>query len=81
MANEYEFMDTQDLSEKGPNTSEESENSEKYNQPNDVGAEGDACALAQASFSDTAKKVASKGTKITIPTSAKGKAKSEMTAS
>ena len=81
MANEYEFMDTQDLSEKGPNTSEEAENSEEYNEPNDVDAEGNARALAQASFSDAAKKVTSKGPKIAISTSAKGKAKSEKTTS
>ena len=68
MANEYEFMDTQDLSENGPNTSEDSVNAEEDNESNDAGAEGDVRALAQASFSDDAKKVASKGMKVAILT-------------
>ena len=85
MADEYEFMDTQDISENGPNTSEDSVNAEEDNESNDAndadGAEGDARAIAQASFSDAAKKVASKGMKVAILPSAKGKAKSEKTTS
>ena len=81
MADEYEFMDTQDISENGPNTSEDSVNAEEDNESNDAndagGAEGNARAVAQASFSDAAKKVASKGMKVAILPSAKGKAKSE----
>ena len=33
MADEYEFMDTQDISENGPNTSEDSVNAEEDNEP------------------------------------------------